>query len=342
MNEKDRLFGVLNLENVDRVPCVSPLQTGTIDLMKASGAFWPQANDDAELMARLAKAAHTVAGIESVRVPFDVSVDSTAFGAVTGRESIDRQPAILKAPITTPALLESAKIPDPRSAGRAPIVLDAIRILSKDPEMAETPIICAIVGPFMLAGQLRGSQELIMEVALNPQFVKSILEKATQFSIRYAEAALDAGADVVAIIDASSSGDVLGPAQFAEFAMPYQKRIIEAICRADGYSILHICGKTSKNMPYMIETKANGISVDQQMDIGWVKQQLKGKAACIGNVSPTSTLLFKKPANVDAEVKRVIEAGTDVVAPGCGFAPETPLANMKALVEATHKYGKSA
>jgi MtaA/CmuA family methyltransferase len=219
------------------------------------------------------------------------------------------------------------------------VVLDAIRQLAKDPELADTPIICAIVGPFMLAGPLRGSQEAIMDVALKPAFVKGILEKATRWNIAFSQAALEAGADVIAIIDATSSGDVLGPPQYADFAMPYQKRVVDAICKADGYSILHICGKTTKNMPFMMQTGANGISVDQQMDIGWVKQQLKGKVACIGNVSPTSTLLFKKPADVEAETKRVIEAGTDIVAPGCGFAPETPLANMKALVEAAHRYG---
>ena len=331
---------MLNLEEVDQIPCVSPLQTGTIDLMKASGAYWPDANNDPKLMADLAKAAHTLAGIESVRIPFDVTADATAFGALTGKEAIDRQPAILKAPITSPELLERAAVPDPLRAGRVPVVLEAVKILSS--EMKEVPVICAIVGPFMLAGQLRGSQEAIMDVAMKPDFIKGILEKATQFGIAYAHAAIEAGADIVAIIDATSSGDVLGPVQYAEFALPYHKRLTDAIREAEGYSILHICGKTAKNMPYMMQSGANGISVDQQMDIGWVKQQLKGKVATIGNVSPTSTLLFKKPEVVVSETKRCIDAGTDAVAPGCGFAPETPLANMRAMVEATHRYGKRA
>jgi len=329
---------VLNLEEVDRIPVVSPLQTGTIDLMKASDAFWPDANNDARLMAKLAKAAHTVAGLEGVRVPFDVSADATAFGALTGKETIDRQPAILDAPIKTPEQLEKAVIPNPWKEGRVPVVLEAVNILAS--ELKDTPIICAIVGPFMLAGQLRGSQEAIMDVAMKPAFIKGILEKANQFNIEYALAAIKAGADVIAIIDATSSGDVLGPPQYKEFALPYHQKLTKAIHDADGYSILHICGKTMKNMPFMMQSGANGISVDQQMDIGWVKQQLKGKIATIGNVSPTSTMLFKKPSDVEAEVKRCIEAGTDIVAPGCGIAPETPLANMKALVEATHKYGK--
>jgi [methyl-Co(III) methylamine-specific corrinoid protein]:coenzyme M methyltransferase len=306
--------------------------------MKACGAYWPDANNNPRQMATLSKAAHTFAGIENVRVPFDVSVDATAFGAKTGKESIDRQPAILKAPITDSEQLEHVSIPDPYTAGRAPIVLEAVRILAS--EMKDVPIICAIVGPFTLAGQLRGSQEAITDVAMRPEFIKGILEKATQWDIAYSKAAIEAGADIITIIDSTSGGDVLGPAQYSEFAYPYQKRVVEGIRGMDGYSILHICGKTKKNMSRMIETGANGISVDQQMDIEWVKQQTKGRAAAIGNVSPTSTLLFKKPADVMAEARHCIDAGTDILAPGCGFASETPLENMKAMLEAALLFGK--
>lgn len=305
--------------------------------MKACGAYWPYANNNPIQMATLSMAAHTHAGIESVRVPFDVSVDATAFGALTGKESMDRQPAIIKAPITDPEILKDVSIPNPITDGRAPVVIDAVRILAS--ELKTVPIICAIVGPFTLAGQLRGSQEAITEVAMRPEFIKGILEVATQWDIAYSKAAIEAGADIISIIDSTSGGDVLGPSQYSEFAQPYQKRVVDSIRGMDGYSILHICGKTTKNMPMIIETGANGISVDQQMDIGWVKQQANGKAAVIGNVSPTSTLLFKKPKDVIAESKKCIDAGTDILSPGCGFASETPLENMKALVEAAHLYG---
>ncbi len=115
------------------------------------------------------------------------------------------------------------------------------------------------------------------------------------------------------MIDATASGDILGPSQYAEFAMPYQKRVVGEIRKAGGYSILHICGRTVENMSYMIRSGANGISVDQQMDIGWVKERVNGKAAVIGNVSPTSTLLFDKSREVMIESRRCIDAGTDIL-----------------------------
>lgn len=338
MNAKDRLVQALKLEGVDRVPCTSPLQTGTIDLMNATGAFWPEAHNDPVLMSRLSLAAHTLGGLENVRVPFDVTVDATAFGAVTGKESIDRQPAILERPITTEEELECVEIPDPHTDGRAPVVLEAVRLLAK--ELEGVPIICATVSPFMLAGQLRGDEKAIMDTVKNPDFLKGILDVASRWNIEFSKAALDAGADIITMVDATSSGTVLGPAQFDEFAMPYQKRVADSIRKNGGYSVLHICGNTVKTLEGMVRTGVDGISVDQQMDIGWVAEQLKGRCASIGNVSPTNTLLKKGPHEVEAEVKRCIEGGVDIIAPGCGFASETPLENMKAMASATLKYGK--
>ncbi len=142
-------------------------------------------------MARLAKAAHTVAGIESVRVPFDVSVDASAFGGVAGKETMDRQPSILEPTICSPEDLDKAKVPDPTRDGRAPIVLEAIKSLAR--ELSKTPVICGIVSPFMLAVQLRGGQEGIMDVIARPGFLKEVLERATEWDIVYAQAALSAG-----------------------------------------------------------------------------------------------------------------------------------------------------
>lgn len=331
MNEKERLLLALERKEVDRTPCASPLQTGTVDLMEACGSFWPLANHDPEAMARLAWAAHEHAGIESVRVPFDITVDATAFGAATGYDGIDRQPAILETALGDPEMFKNMVVPDPYKDGRAPVVLEAVRSLSS---RGGPPVICGIVAPFMLTAQLRGGQVTLMDVVLRPELVKEVLEKAMEWNIAYAHAALEAGADVITMIDATASGDILSPGQYAEFALPYQKMVASSIRSAGGKSILHICGDTSRNLDLMSQARSDGLSVDQCMDLAFVKQQVQGKVAVIGNVDPAITLLFKGPTDVFDEASECIKLGCDVLAPGCGFAPRTPLANMKAMVSA--------
>ncbi|HSV42436.1 MAG TPA: MtaA/CmuA family methyltransferase, partial [Methanomassiliicoccales archaeon] len=314
--------------------------TGTIDLMKLSGSYWPEAHVNPETMANLAKAAHDMAGIESVRVPFDVGVDASAFGARTDQRRLIRQPAILERAVRVPEDLLTMQVPDPTRAGRAPVVLEALRLLRK--RSKNTPVICGIVAPFMLACQLRGEQEAIIDLVLKPYFIKSILDLATEWNIAYAIAAIDAGADIICMVDGTSSGDVLEPSQYEVFSLPYQRRVAEAIAKHGGHSILHVCGNVSKNLKHMTSTGVHGISVDHCMQISRVKQMLEGKTAVIGNISPTSVLMLGTEMEVSLEVKKCIDCGTDVVSPGCGFAPETPLQNMRMLASTTKTYGPVA
>jgi MtaA/CmuA family methyltransferase len=338
MDQRERLLRALDREQVDRVPCASPLQTGTVELMRSSRARWPESHHDPVLMADLAWAAHSMAGLEAVRVPFDVTVDASAFGALTGLEGLDRQPALLAPIVETLYGLDLIEVPEPTRDGRAPVVLSALEVLSK--RTTSTPLICGIVGPFMLACQLHGLQASLMDVIQDPAGMRRLLGITTRWAKAYARAAIQAGADVITIVDATSSGDLLGPAQYAEFALPYQAEVVNEVLTCGGRSVLHICGGTALNMRLMVRTKAHGISVDQCMDMRWVKERLDDRSALIGNVSP-STLLFQGPQEVSTEVRACLEAGADVLAPGCGLAPRTPLENIMTMVDATVRFGQA-
>ena len=78
--QKERLVRVLQGETVDRMPAICVTQTGTVDQMEAIDVFWPEANYDAEKLAALAEAGHTVVGFEAIRVPFDITAEAEFFG----------------------------------------------------------------------------------------------------------------------------------------------------------------------------------------------------------------------------------------------------------------------
>jgi [methyl-Co(III) methanol-specific corrinoid protein]:coenzyme M methyltransferase len=75
ITEKDRFISILNREEVDRISIACPLQTGTVEMMEATNVFWPEAHYSPEMMAELSYAAHKLAGIESVRVAFCLTVE---------------------------------------------------------------------------------------------------------------------------------------------------------------------------------------------------------------------------------------------------------------------------
>jgi [methyl-Co(III) methanol-specific corrinoid protein]:coenzyme M methyltransferase len=92
-----------------------------------------------------------------------------------------------------------------------------------------------------------------------------------------------------------------------------------------------MCGRITHHMGHILEVGADGISVEQEVDLGWARLRTRGKAALIGNVSPTTTLLWGTPAAVREEAISCLEEGADILSPGCGFAPGTPLVNMRAM-----------
>ena len=59
----------------------------------------------------------------------------------------------------------------------------------------------------------------------------------------------------------------------------------------------------------------------------------KGKIRLAGNINNPQTLLKKSPDEVRIEVQRVIDAGVDIIAPECAVPLQTPVNNLKTIVE---------
>ena len=68
------------------------------------------------------------------------------------------------------------------------------------------------------------------------------------------------------------------------------------------------------------------------------KEVIGDRARFVGNISSPFTLLPGPIDKIKAEAKQALEEGVDVLAPGCGIAPMTPLENIKAMVAARDEY----
>jgi [methyl-Co(III) methanol-specific corrinoid protein]:coenzyme M methyltransferase len=57
----------------------------------------------------------------------------------------------------------------------------------------------------------------------------------------------------------------------------------------------------------------------------------------VGNVNNPQTLFQGTPEDVRKQVRYAVAAGVDMIAPECAMPLATPMANLKALVAATHE-----
>ena len=130
-----------------------------------------------------------------------------------------------------------------------------------------------IISPLMLAMQLRGDHETMMDMANDPELLKELLRRTTDFILEYAREAVEAGADQLILDDSLSNSDFLTLEQFRTFAEPYEDRVANEMRKMDIESILHVCGKVSEaQLDRMIEIDVDAISIDEAVPILMAKR----------------------------------------------------------------------
>lgn len=331
--KKERVLGVLWGEK-EKVAALSVCQYATYELMEKTGAYWPEAHYEAEPMAKLAAGGATVIGLGAVRVPYCQTVEAEIYGAVIKDGGKTHIPSIAVHPYN---IGDAPEIPkDFVKKGRIPAVLDAIRILKR--EVGDVAVVMgSIVGPFSVAANLVGISALLKASLKKPDSIVPYIEAATETAIQYANAVIEAGADVIVIEDMMASLDMISPRTYRALAVPYERRVIAAVAKRVPV-IVHICGKLDQVMTDIAATGADAISVESAVDIPAARQKFDEagiKTPILGAVHPIKALLEGMPEDVAAAVKKSVADGVALVSPDCSVAPNTPLKQLVAMVETT-------
>jgi len=194
-------------------------------------------------------------------------------------------------------------------------------------------------GPMTMAGHLVGTENLMMGIATDPEEVKRVIKFCAEFDAEAYKLELSPGyndvLDFLAVADPTASGDMVSPEMFEEFGLPYNQIEQRAIKSSGMLSELHICGDTTANLPFMAQTGADGLSLDQKVDPHTAVKLVGKKVALCGNVGPIMPLLQGTPEQVKEHTLRCIEAGIRVIQPGCSIAMGSPAANLQAMCAVT-------
>lgn len=316
------------------MPAVCFTQTATIEQMEASGAYWPEAHADAKKMATLAEAGYTIIGFEAVRVPFDITAEAELFGCGIKAGDLKQQPSVIKHSVKN--LEDMDKIKDySLKEGRVGLILEAIKILSEK-YGKELPVIGSMIGPFSLAQHINGDA-WFGNLFTGEDIVPALLDFCSDFNVAYAKAMVENGADTIAIIDPTASYELIGGEFYEKYALPYQKKIVDAMKELDVGTVLHICGNTTNGLAIMDKTGVDGISVDQRVDIKTATGNVEN-AIIIGNIDPVAVLWNGTPEDVAEASKKILDVGVGLLSPGCGIVSMTPNANLQKMVECAKSY----
>lgn len=324
MTQKERLLRALRRETVDRPPAAVPTQNAIVEIMEKSGYAWPAAQKKAREMAGLAWACHEIGGIESVRIPFDITVEAEAMGCET-RFGDDNSSPPMSAPLAKEEY-HKVKVPDPLKDGRMPEVLEAINLL-KDKTRGEVPLIVAFGTPFELLSTTLSFEDITMSIYEDPDFLVEQMEKMTGIAKSYATEIEKREPDVLMLVDGTSQA--LGPAYYARFSFPYTRALAASLSRP---TILHICGNATPLLDQMAGTGVDAFSIDKPVDILKAREVTGGKVALVGKIPPQS-LYAGSREEIIAETEESLKGGMHVISPGCGILPLTPLENLRAYID---------
>jgi [methyl-Co(III) methanol-specific corrinoid protein]:coenzyme M methyltransferase len=141
----------------------------------------------------------------------------------------------------------------------------------------------------------------------------------------------------VIIGEAGCTGDLISPETFRDFIMPYHRQLCPAI---PAPTIMHICGKSTRHLPFIAETGTTAYNFDEGVDVRVAREQLKDKVAVTGYVPTVNVLLKGTPEDVHRSATECLDNGVHVLTPGCAMAPHTPLENIAAMVEALRDWAR--
>ena len=267
----------------------------------------------------------------------DLSVEAEAFGAEI-HISDDEVPTVIGAIAPDEEKADALTVPEV-GAGRTGLYIDAI---SKAVQMiTDRPVFAGMIGPFSLAGRLINVTEALIMCYEEPDMVHTVLEKASDFLVKYALAYKNVGAS--GIVMAEPLTGLLSPSLAEEFSEPYVKKIVDAVQDDDFIVIYHNCGNgTIRMIGSILRTGASAYHFGNAIDMKEMMTKIPSDTIAMGNVDPASQFRNGTPDSIKAETKRIMSEccryNNFVISSGCDIPPMTPWENIDAYFEAIDEF----
>jgi uroporphyrinogen decarboxylase len=251
-------------------------------------------------------------------------------------EMVENQGPVLSDPIRSTSQVDALGVPDPNDELR--YVMDGVRACRKA-LAGRVPLIGFSGSPWTLFVYMVegcGSRNYVHAKSLvyrDAALAGRLLEKIAGAVADYLIAQVEAGAQALQVFD--TWGGILTPPDYREFSLPYMEEIVGRL-KPLGVPVILFSKDCAHSASEVADAGADVVGVDWRSDIALVKEAVGGRSALQGNLDPV--VLFSTPERVREGVEDVLSrfgsGPGHVFNLGHGILPETPVENVRALVEA--------
>ena len=191
----------------------------------------------------------------------------------------------------------------------------------------------------------RGSDQAMLDLIDDPEFVFAAMERATDISIETGKAAIAAGVHGIYIGDAWASASILSPGHYERFCQPFHAKAAAAFHELGVKVYLHICGNSAPILEMMADTGVDAVEPLDGMDIcGLVDAKRRvGHSVCLKGGICTNTLLRDSADDVYKLCADAIEhCGPTgyILGSGDDIPRDTPFENIDAMRKAARDAAK--
>jgi uroporphyrinogen decarboxylase len=252
--------------------------------------------------------------------------------------NLDFNPApTISNPVRKKEDVEKLRVIDPYED--VPFVIEAVKLLVRE---LNVPLIGFSGAPFTLACYMvegGGSKNFThIKTLMHTDGVtyKQLLEKITDSTIKYLQAQIDNGCKIVQIFDTWAG--ILSPLDYANYVFPYVKKIVDNLKNA---YVVYFAKDSATFYDKIKELNCDCLGVDWKCDLDKASKITDNKFILQGNLDPA--ILFTNKDVIKREVDYIFEKARDIKGHifnlGHGIMPETPVENVKFLVEYVHQRG---
>ena len=198
------------------------------------------------------------------------------------------------------------------------------------------------IGLFERAWTLRGYENFLMDLCLNPDLASEILDQILEYKINEAKLYIKSGVDCVRTGDdwGIQTSLAMSPEIWKKFIKPRQAKLWQVYKEAGMPIIHHSCGNIYSIIPDLIEIGLNVLHPIQplSMDIKQLAAEFGDELIFFGGIDTQALLPKGSPADVKAAVyENVALLGKGlgyIIAPSQEVMSDIPLENIRALIEA--------
>ncbi len=281
-------------------------------------------------------------GLDGILWDIDTALMAAAVGVPV--DFPENEPARVERPsMESLEEVNGLEVPDISKNERIQVAVDGFRILKK--HFGDEIYLRgnADQAPFSLASMMRGPANWMMDLITAPDLCHRLLEYCTRACLQFVKLLADEGAHMISNGDSPAGPEMIAAEMYAEFALPYEKRLVDYSHELGLPYLLHICGNTDLILGEMPGSGLDAVELDYKTDILKIHDRYKDSICFFGNIDPTGVIAGGTPELVEQKTLELLELYKDsprfVMNAGCAIPPTAPEENIWKIVNTTGDFG---